>query len=186
MDSEHVLLVHRQGRAPTYAFPGTDVHGVSSTAEPLAEGYVSVAWDAVDAWYEEAEQVFMHPRNPYHRVDCVLTNRHLLVEIAGIVLVDTSDTLGVYETSLAPRLYVRREHLLHPVLMPSTTTTYCPYKGTASYWTAVVGATQVEDVAWSYEDPNPESLALRSHLSFDEARANVVAELPAPAECRTP
>ena len=36
-----------------------------------APGYVTVAWDAVDAWFEEDEEIFGHPRNPYHRVDCL-------------------------------------------------------------------------------------------------------------------
>jgi uncharacterized protein (DUF427 family) len=67
------------------------------------------------------------------------------------------------------------------LLVPSPTTTYCPYKGTASYWTAVVGEVTVADVAWSYDDPLPESLTLGTMLSFDEARATVSAELPPPA-----
>ena len=64
------------------------------------------------------------------------------------------------------------------LLVPSPTTSYCPYKGTASWWTARVGATVVEDVAWSYEDPLPESLPIAGMLSFDEQRATVVTDLP--------
>ena len=118
-----------------------------------------VPWDAVEAWYEEDEQVFFHPRNPYHRVDCVRTSRRLRVEVAGAVLVDTTETLGVYETALDPKLYVRRDQV-RAELVASPTTSYCPYKGTASYWSAVVGDTTVADVAWSYEDPLPESLPI--------------------------
>jgi len=181
VDSEQVLLVHRPGSPPAWAFPAADVDGVAAEAEPEAPGYVQVPWDAVDAWYEEGEQVFMHPRNPYHRVDCVKTRRQLRVEVAGTPVVDSDDTLGVYETALEPRLYVRREHIRMDLLVPSPTTTYCPYKGTASYWTAVVGDVTVADVAWSYDDPLPESLRLATMLSFDEARAAVSADLPPPA-----
>ena len=84
----------------------------------------------------------MHPRNPYHRVDCVPTARRLRVEVFGDVLVDTTATVGVYETSLAPRLYVSRDELRADVLRPSSTTTYCPYKGTATYWSAAAGRRQ--------------------------------------------
>jgi uncharacterized protein (DUF427 family) len=139
---------------------------------------VRVAWDALDAWFEEDEQVFGHARNPYHRVDCVRTHRRLHVEVAGTVLVDTTDTIGVYETSLEPKLYVRRELVVPGVLVPSPTTTYCPYKGTASYWSAVVGDTTVDDVAWSYDDPLPECLPIAGLLSFEAQRATVVTDVP--------
>jgi uncharacterized protein (DUF427 family) len=178
VDSEAVLLVHRPGRPPSYAFPAGDVDGVAAEPEPQAPGHVTVAWDAVDAWFEEAEQVHGHPRNPYHRVDCVRTSRRLRVEAAGAVLVDTDDTTGVYETSLAPKLYVGRDAVRIDLLVPSPTTSYCPYKGTASWWSAVVDGVVVEDVAWSYEAPLPESLPVRGLLSFDPVRAHVTTDLP--------
>jgi uncharacterized protein (DUF427 family) len=177
VDADGVLLVHRPGAPPTYALPAAAVAGID--CEPVAEapGHVAVAWDAVDAWYEEEEQVFMHPRNPYHRVDCVTTARRLQVAWRGVRLVDTTDTVGLYETSLAPRLYVDRRHLLVD-LVPSATGTYCPYKGTASYWSVMVGGETVDDVAWSYEDPYPESLAIAGLVSFDDRRVAVETELP--------
>lgn len=178
LDSERVLLVHRPAQPPTYAFPSGDATQVRSEAEPEADGYVRVEWDAVDSWYEEEEQVFMHPRNPYHRVDCIPTARRLRVELAGVVLVDTTATIGVYETCLAPRLYVNHAQLLADVLRPSATTTYCPYKGTASYWSAFVDEEVVPDVAWSYETPYSECRAIHSHLSFDETQPGVEAALP--------
>ena len=181
VDSDRALLVHRPGAPPSYAFPLADVaDGAPVDPEPEASGHVRVPWDAVDEWYEEDEKVHGHPRNPYHRVDCVRTRRRLRVEVAGATLVDTDDTLGVYETALEPRLYVRRALVRADLLVPSPTTTYCPYKGTASYWSARVGDVTVDDVAWSYEDPLPESLPLAGMLAFDEARATVDAALPAP------
>lgn len=180
LDSEAVLLVHRPGSPPTYAVPAADVvaDGLHIEPEPDAPGHVRVAWDAVDTWYEEDEEAFGHPRNPYHRVDCVRTSRRLQVEVAGTALVDAATTMGVYETALAPRLYVDKADVRMDLLVPSTTTTYCPYKGTASYWTAVVDGTTVDDVAWSYEDPLPESLLIAGYLGFDDTRARVVADLP--------
>ena len=179
VDSERVLFVHRPGRPPAWAFPADDVE-VDGEPEPEAPGYVRVAWDAADEWYEEDERVLSHPRNPYHRVDCVPTSRRLRVEVGGATLVDTTGTMGVYETSLAPRLYVPPPAVRMDLLVASGTTTYCPYKGTASYWTAVVGDVVVEDVAWSYVDPLPESLPIRGMLSFYETRATLTHDLPPP------
>ncbi len=178
VDSEQVLLVHRPRMSPVYAFPASDVHGLPTEIEPAAQGYVRVPWDSVSEWYEEEELVHGHPRNPYHRVDCLRTRRALRVEVARTVLVDTNETLGVYETSLEPRLYVDKTHVRMEYLVPSEATSYCPYKGTASYWTAVVGDVRVADVAWSYEDPLPESLALGGMLSFYNDRASILQELP--------
>lgn len=179
IDSERVLLVHRPGRPPAYAFPEGDVHGPATEPEPDTPGYVTVAWDAVDSWFEEADEVLGHPRNPYHRIDCVRAERTLRVDVGPTTLVDTNDTLIVYETSLEPKLYVAPRHVRMDALERSTTVTYCPYKGTASYWSYRAGDDTVADVAWSYEDPLPESLPLRGLLSFDESRVALVHDLPA-------
>jgi uncharacterized protein (DUF427 family) len=179
VDSEAVVLVHRSGAPPSYAFPSADVTAPAEP-EPAAEGHVRVAWNAVDEWYEEEEPVFGHPRNPYHRVDCVPTARRLRVAVAGVELAAADRTLGVYETALEPKLYVDRSAVQMELLRPSDTTTYCPYKGTASYWTAVVREETVVDAAWSYDDPLDECRALRELLCFDAGRPGleVVHDLP--------
>jgi uncharacterized protein (DUF427 family) len=179
VDSERVLLVHRPGRPPTYAFPEDDVHGASTEPEPDTPGYVTVAWDAVDSWFEEAEEVFGHPRNPYHRIDILRAERTLRVEVGPTTLVDTNDTLVVYETALDPKLYVDPRHVRMDALEKSETRTYCPYKGTATYWSYRVGDDMVADVAWIYEDPLPESTPLRGLLSFEESRVTLHHDLPA-------
>lgn len=184
VDSEQVVLVHRPGVPPAYAFPVAHVIGADSRPEPELDGYVQVAWDAVDAWFEEDEQVGMHPRNPYHRIDVLPTHRRLRVAVGDRLLVDTTETTALYETSLAPKLYVDRRHVTPGVLVPSDTTTYCPYKGTASYWSVVTDGAEVADVAWSYEEPFPESTQIRGLLSFDGSRVHVETDLPAPVELR--
>lgn len=179
VDSERVLLVHRAGAPPAYAFPAADAADVPAEPEPAAPGHVQVAWDAVEEWFEEEEPVRLHARNPYHRVDCLKAHRRLRVEVGDAVLVDTTDTVAVYETALEPRLYVRPEHVPAGVLVKSATTTYCPYKGTATYWTAELNGSKVENVAWSYEEPLPEAERVRGHLSFDTDRVTVLATFPA-------
>ncbi len=166
IDSERVLLVHRPGRPPTYSFPAGDVAGLATEPEVDAPGYVRVGWDAVDSWFEEDEQVFGHPRNPYHRVDCLRSRRRLRVEAAGLTLVDAADTVAVYETALEPRLYVDPQHVRMDLLVESASQTYCPYKGTASYWSARIGGAVLEDIAWSYEEPLPESLRSAAPLEL--------------------
>jgi uncharacterized protein (DUF427 family) len=178
IDTERALLVHRAGRPLTYAFPEGEVGDLPHEPEPEAPGFVQVPWDAVDAWYEEGRKLVHYPPNPYHRVDCRPTRRRLRVEVAGTALVDTDDTIILFETAIDPRLYVDPAHVRTDLLRRTGTETYCNYKGVATYWAAVVGDEVVEDVAWSYEDPLPESSPIGGFLSFDQDRVAVEAELP--------
>ncbi|WP_326547190.1 DUF427 domain-containing protein [Mycolicibacterium sp. ND9-15] len=178
LDTERALMVHRRDHPLSYAFPA-DVVG-DLPCEPVAEapGFVHVPWDAVDTWLEEGRTLVHYPPNPYHRVDCRPTNRALRVTVAGEPLVDTTETVIVFETSLEPRLYVAPAHVRTDLLRQSQTSSYCNYKGYATYWSAVIGDATVEDVAWSYPDPPPETLPIKGFFSFDAIRAQVLAELP--------
>jgi uncharacterized protein (DUF427 family) len=137
----------------------------------------------VDTWLEEGRKLVHYPPNPYHRVDCRPTKRRLRAtvgDITGTPLVDTDDTVIVFETALEPRLYVDPAHVRTDLLRRSETTTYCNYKGFATYWSAVVDGRVVDDIAWSYEDPPPETGPIKGFLSFDDARVELLAELPMP------
>lgn len=178
IDTERALLVHRRNRPLAYAFPAGEVDGLPNEPEPAAPGYVAVPWDAIDTWLEEGRELVHYPPNPYHRVDCRPTRRRLRVEVDGTTLVDTDETLILFETALTPRLYVHPSLVRAELLRRTDTSTYCNYKGFATYWAAVIGDTVVPDVAWSYPDPPPESLPIKGFFSFDATRADVVAELP--------
>jgi uncharacterized protein (DUF427 family) len=177
VETERALLMHRPGQPPNLAFPVEDVDGVPAQNGADVPGFVTVPWDAVDAWFEEDEQMFGHPRNPYHRVDCVRSHRRLQVEAAGITLVNTTETMVVYETALEPRLYADRRRVRVELTL-SRTQSYCPYKGTATYWNAVADGVVLPDVAWSYEDALPESVPLQHLVSFDDQRVAVRHDLP--------
>jgi uncharacterized protein (DUF427 family) len=174
IDTEQAMLVHRPDRPLSFAFRAHEVSDLPSEPVPEAPGYVQVPWDAVDTWIEEGRTLVHYPPNPYHRVDCRPTTRRLRVEVGGKTLVDTTGTMIVFETALDPRLYVDPAHVRTELLRQSNTSTYCNYKGWATYWSAA----DVEDVAWSYLDPPPESSPIKGFFSFDERRADVIAELP--------
>jgi uncharacterized protein (DUF427 family) len=178
LDTERALIAHRPGQPLRYLFLREDVGDLPHEPVAQVDGYVEVPWDAVDAWFEEGRRLVHYPPNPYHRIDCRPTRRRLRVEVAGTTLVDTDDTIILFETSLDPKLYVAPAHVRTDLLRRSDTTTYCNYKGEATYWSAVVDGTVVDDVAWTYEDPLPESEQIRGWFSFDAERIDVVAELP--------
>jgi uncharacterized protein (DUF427 family) len=178
IDTERALMVHRSNHPLSYVFPADAVGELPSEPEPAAEGYVRVPWDAVDTWLEEGRTLVHYPPNPYHRVDCRPTHRRLRVTAGGTTLVDTDQTVIVFETALEPRLYVDPSLVRTDLLRRTETSSYCNYKGVATYWAAVVGNAVVDDVAWSYEEPLPESVAIKGCLSFDDGRVDVFAELP--------
>jgi uncharacterized protein (DUF427 family) len=177
IDTERALMVHRREHPLSFAFPPDAVGQLPNSPVLEAPGYVAVPWDAVDTWLEEGRTLVHYPPNPYHRVDCRPTNRRLCVTVAGTTLVDTTDTVIVFETALEPRLYVDPSFVRTELMQRSDTSSYCNYKGYATYW-SVVGDTVVEDVAWSYDDPPPESLPINGFFSFDASQADVLAELP--------
>ena len=99
------------------------------------EGTVRFEWDALDTWFEEDEEMFVHPRNPYTRVDALRSTRRVRVELAGAVLAESAAPVMVFETGLPTRYYFNRTDVNFDYLVPSDTVTACPYKGrTSDYW----------------------------------------------------
>ena len=175
IDSLRAVLVHRSGLAPTYAFPPGDVQ-CPAEDEPAAPGHVAVGWDAVDEWFEEEEQVFLHASNPYHRVDCLSSSRWVDVRLGEVVLAATAMPLAVFETALPVRWYLAPADVRMDLLERSDTSTYCPYKGTATYWSARIDGEVTPDVAWSYEDPRPEAMRISRRLAFYEDRVSITVD----------
>jgi len=128
-------------------------------------------WAALDAWFEEDEQVFTHPRDPYTRVDILTSSRHVRVEHAGVTIADTHKPTLVFETALPVRYYLPKTHIRMELLEPSDTVSHCPYKGEADYWS--LRGTGLTDVAWSYRTPLPESQKLAGLISFYPEKVDV-------------
>ncbi|TDW23707.1 DUF427 domain-containing protein [Kribbella kalugense] len=129
----------------------------------VAKDRVRFQWDALDSWFEEDEEVFVHPRNPYSRVDAVKSARRFQVSGDGVVLADSDSTVIVFETGLPPRYYFPRTAVNFAHLTPTDTVTACPYKGrTSAYWSVP----SVPDVAWSYDFPTANLLPIAGHVAF--------------------
>jgi uncharacterized protein (DUF427 family) len=151
VDSDDALMVYESDKSARYLLPGKDVH-ISS--EPFAgmDGYVTVAWNQADAWFEEDERIFGHPINPYHRIDTYRTSRRIEVSVQGLALASSTRARALYETGLAVRYYLPLADVNRSALIPSETVTECAYKGAARYWSAQVGDVLIDDVAWMYEN----------------------------------
>ena len=138
--------------------------------DPLPEredirGYRAFYWAKMDAWYEEEEQIFAHPRDPYHRVDVVESSRHIRVEIGGQTVAESRRPRLLFETGLPTRYYLPVEDVRMDLLEATQTTSVCPYKGQASYW-RLAGDPAGRDVAWSYQNPIPQCPGIKGLISF--------------------
>jgi uncharacterized protein (DUF427 family) len=153
------------------------------TSAPWLAGLAAFRWDALDEWFAEAEQLFGHARDPYSRIDVCRTTRHVRVLLDGEVLADSRRARVLYEAALPPRWYLPSDDVRTELLVPSGHLTRCAYKGVASYWHVRVGDRDVEDLVWSYPDPQHDALPVRDMLCFFSERVDVeldgvVAERP--------
>src|SRR5713101_6540604 len=130
------------------------------------EGHIAFYWNAADAWFEEDEQVYVHPRDPYTRVDTVHSSRKVRVEVDGQMIAESTRPVVLYETGLPTRYYIPKLDVRMDLLEPTNTVTHCPYKGDASYWTLRVGAKTHVDFVWSYPRPIPEIPKIENLLCF--------------------
>jgi uncharacterized protein (DUF427 family) len=141
-------------------------------ADPDLAGLVILDFGAFDAWYEEDEQNVGHPRDPYHRIDVLPSSRQVRLELEGEVLAVSSRPALLFETMLPARYYLPRADVTAE-LVPSSTRTWCAYKGQASYFSARVGGRLVPDIAWSYPEPRHDADRVRDLVAFFDERVDV-------------
>jgi len=135
--------------------------------------HIAFFWAKMDAWYEEDDEVFVHPRDPYHRVDVLRSSRRIRVEIDGTMVAESARPTLLFETGLPTRYYIPKQDVRMDLLVPSDTRTGCPYKGVASYWSVRVGGELVKDIVWSYPAPIPECPKIENLLSFFNERVDI-------------
>jgi uncharacterized protein (DUF427 family) len=137
-------------------------------------GTVRFEWAALDAWFEEDERVFVHPRNPYSRVDAIRSTRSVRVELEGVRLAESSSPVMVFETGLPTRYYLNRTEVDFSHLVPTDTVTECPYKGTTTgYWSIEAGHTIHRDSAWTYDFPTRQLLPIAGLIAFYNEKVDI-------------
>jgi uncharacterized protein (DUF427 family) len=202
-DSKAMRLLYEPGKLPVYYFPeadvrmdlltpggsgpreGADYFHVRSggrTAENAAwqhrdgrtAGYVAFDWNSMDGWFEEDDEVFVHPRDPYKRIDVLRSSRHVQVILGGETVADTHRPSLLFETHLPVRYYIPRMDVRMDLLEPSDSHTRCPYKGVASYWSARVNGQAYKDIVWTYPVPIPECPKIEQLLCFFNERVDAI------------
>jgi uncharacterized protein (DUF427 family) len=141
---------------------------------PDLAGHIAFEWfrwssagaPGVERWFEEDEEIFVHPRDPHKRVDAIASSRHVVVSIDGTTVADTRAPVLVFETGLPTRYYLPRADVRLDRFEQTELHTGCPYKGTAEYWSVRGPGPAPANVAWSYPDPLPAVGAIRGYVAF--------------------
>ena len=145
--------------------PGAALRYEGSPIEELRD-LVRLDWHAMDAWFEEDEEVFTHPRDPYTRVDILAGSRLVRVEVGGATIAESASPRLLFETGLPMRYYLPKTHVRLDLLVPSETVSHCPYKGRAEHWSVRAPDGVHDDIAWSYRTPLPESQKVTGLIAF--------------------
>jgi uncharacterized protein (DUF427 family) len=166
-----------------------DVHGLAAggvvrpagarvlTESPIdgLAGTVRLEWTAADSWFEEDEEVFVHPRDPYSRCDALRSTRAVRIELEGVVLAESSSPVMVFETGLPTRYYLNRREVNFEHLVDSPLVTACPYKGrTSAYWSVRIGDAVYSDVAWAYDFPTRSLSPVAGLVAFYNEKVDVI------------
>jgi len=174
-----------------------DVRVEGATAESAARRYpdsplerlrdlVRFDWNAMDEWLEEDEPVYVHPRDPYTRVDILASSRHVRVAVDGVTVADSVRPRILFETGLPPRYYLPLSDIRAELLLPSGTQTQCPYKGTAGYWSVDTGHGVHRDLVWIYRAPVPESQKIAGLACFYNEKVDIYLDGELQDRPRTP
>jgi uncharacterized protein (DUF427 family) len=185
---DHPFLAHLcEGTPMSIRIERATLHGAAfKPSDPDLEGYVILDFDSFDHWLEEEDPIVGHPRDPFHRVDVRRSSRHVLVEVNGTKVAESSRPTLVFETFLPVRFYLPREDARMDLLRHTDTRTTCAYKGQASYWSLELDGETIPDIAWSYEQPLPDAIQLDGLIAFFDERVDVVLDGERRKRPRTP
>ncbi|KAI9854735.1 MAG: hypothetical protein M1824_006617 [Vezdaea acicularis] len=137
------------------------------------EGLIRVEFASVDAWYEEDQAIYVHPKDPYKRVDILPSSRHIVVKIEDELIAESHSSLALFETGLPTRYYLPPTSVDWSKLSESKTTTRCPYKGEANYYNVHCAKKEHRDAIWWYRFPTPESVVVAGQLCFYNEKVDI-------------
>lgn len=107
-----------------------------------------------------------------HEITVTPAEGHIEVTLDGETLAASDRAVVLNETGLRPRYYFPREDVRMDLLKPTSTTSVCPFKGTASYWSVAVGGQVHDDLVWGYQTPIPEVEGITGLVCFWEEKAD--------------
>ncbi len=134
-------------------------------AAPLRD-HVFFDLEKVDAWYLEDDLGYAHPRDPYHRFDVHRSTQHVTVLAGDTLIAEISAPAILFETAMAPRIYLPPNAIRPGLLKKSETVSQCPYKGDGQHWHVEAEGRRITDAAWNLTTPMGDALMIPKWFSF--------------------
>jgi uncharacterized protein (DUF427 family) len=113
---------------------------------------------------------------PDHPITITKNPKRVVVTLGGKTIADTADALILKEASYPAVHYVPRKDADMALLTRTDQSTYCPYKGDASYYSIPVGGARSKNAVWSYEHPHDAMAQIKDHLAFYPDRVDSIEE----------
>ncbi len=110
---------------------------------------------------------------PQHPITVEPASARVTVKAGDTAVADTTAALALQEAQYPTVYYVPLADVRPEVLRPSDTTTYCPYKGDATYYSIVTPGGELADAVWSYVEPYPAVAPIAGHVAFYANRVDV-------------
>ena len=126
-----------------------------------------------DQWFQEDEPCYVHPKDPFKRIEIVPSTRTIRIGIDGQTLAESNNVMMLFETLLPTRYYLPKTSVNWEYTKESTTTSSCPYKGMAEYYDVVIEGKEHKDAIWWYKYPTPESIAVAGRVCFYNEKVDV-------------
>lgn len=134
---------------------------------------VTIDFGALDHWFEEDVEVFVHPRSPYTRIDALTSSRHIVVSIDGVEVANSHKPTVLFETGVPPRFYLPMTDVDLAVLVRNDRRSSCPYKGDATMFDAHIAGEVVRNAAWTYTLPRPEATPIAGQICFYDEKVDI-------------
>lgn len=122
-------------------------------AEPVSEGQESV-WD--------------YPRPPVTDTD----NRKIMVKFNGQVIAESTSAIRILETASPPSFYIPPDDVNRELLQKAKGSSFCEWKGSATYWDVLTARQTVQKAGWSYHNPSERFTVIDGYFSFYPALVN--------------
>jgi uncharacterized protein (DUF427 family) len=113
-----------------------------------------------------------------HQITIAPSTDRVVVRSGETTIADSQSTLVLRETNHPPVRYIPLADVDRSLLTPSDLSTYCPYKGDASYYSIIAGQEQVTDAVWFYDQPYPAVAQIKDHVAFYPDRVELTVSVP--------
>ncbi len=115
-----------------------------------------------------------YKRNPQHRIVIEPGPSRVRVVFNGETIADSGTALTLHEGNYPPVYYIPFADIRPDAIEATRHSSYCPYKGTASYWSLLAGGKRADNAVWAYQAPYDEVVAIKDHAAFYPGKVDAI------------